>query len=163
MIRIITLLLVLSFSFGLQAQKVETTLASQVQQLLDERDIQNIKTKYGRTMDAKDFENFATVFADTVTVDMRARGGELMSLPKQTVVGFYQKQLIDRKTQHFLTDMQIELKGDEAEVITNYYSIHMVGEDRTDSTGHSEETYIRTEDGWKIKAIKLVPYVSPAK
>jgi len=163
MIKIITLMLVLSLSFGLQAQEIEADLASQVQQLMDENAIQKTKTQYGRYMDAKDFEKFATVFCDTVALDMRERGGELMNVSKETIVGFYQQQLADRKTQHFLTDMEIVLNGDEAHMVTNYYSIHMVGDDRTDSTGTSYETYMRTKDGWKIKALKLVPYVNPDK
>jgi len=157
-----TLLIIFSTLF-LYGQDANMDLLSQVQRLIDERDIQKVKTKYGRTMDAKDFEQFATVFADTITIDMRDRGGELLTLTKEIVAGMYQKKLADRKTQHFLTDMEIELSGDEAEAVTNYYSIHLVGDHRTDSTGHSEETYVRTEEGWKIKALKLVPYVNPDK
>jgi len=136
-------------------------LTEQVETLLAEKEIQQVKYRYGEYMDDKDFEKFATVFADTVIVDMRDRGGQLMTLPRATVVGFYQKNLAKIQTQHFLTNMDIAINGKEARARTNYYSIHKRGDKRVDSTGFSEETYIKTANGWKISSVKLVPYISP--
>ena len=152
---------ILCFSLALQAQTSDVDLRAQVQQLLDEKAIQKVKTQYGRYIDDKDFEKFATVFTDTVTIDMRERGGQLLRLPNAAVVGFYQKQLADRSTQHFLTDMDIEWDGKAAKVRTNYYSIHVIADKRMDSTGWSYETYVKTKEGWKISELKLVPYLSP--
>jgi len=163
---LISLLIVITLGACNNSQTSElnrkvTELSDQLGEIQDIQDIRTVKHDYGYYMDEKDFDSFKSLFAEPVILDLSARGVPKMTISKDEVVEFYKQQLTDRNTQHLFTDMDVIIEGDNASSKTTYYSIHTIDGKRTDSTGWAFDTFKKTEDGWKISGVRLVPYVSP--
>lgn len=124
------------------------------------QEIAELHYKYARGIDKQDWETFRSVFADTVQADFSHWGvGANMEMPADALseivaVLFSKKGLV---TQHYMTNFLIDVDGDTATGDTYVLARHKIGEEQMDLNGYYECSYVRGDDGWKIRSIVLYP------
>lgn len=124
----------------------------------DVEQIRQLKARYFRLLDTKDWDGLAQVFTDDVEIDMRGEGGGII----QSVAEFlpYVRASIETATTvHHGHMPEITLGGDEA---TGVWAMEDMlwwpnGSPlrRMHGYGHYHETYRRTADGWRIATMRL--------
>jgi hypothetical protein len=120
-------------------------------------DIKQVKYRYLRTLDTKDW----TAFADTMTEDVSGDYGESLGethsfADRDALVEFMRTSLGPQIiTEHRVTHPEITVDGDEASgtwylqdrVIAPEFNFMLIG------AAFYHDRYRRTADGWKISAI----------
>jgi uncharacterized protein (TIGR02246 family) len=118
--------------------------------------IRQLKARYFRTMDTKDWDGMRRVFTDDVVMDTRDAGGGLVQWADEFVAAL-QKMLGDAVTVHQGHMPEIELTSETT--ATGIWALHDIvifGDGtRLDGYGHYHETYERTADGWRIASSTL--------
>ncbi|ANY25248.1 nuclear transport factor 2 family protein [Gordonia terrae] len=120
--------------------------------LEDLRAIENLKYRYLRSLDTKDW----TTFASTLTVDVTGNYGEGLSFSdRDELVGYMQTNVGPAViTEHRVAHPEIEIDGDTAHgrwylqdrVIVAEFSFMLIG------AAFYDDTYRRTADGWRISS-----------
>lgn len=118
--------------------------------------IKQLKARYFRLLDTKDWDGFRLLFADDVAIDTTAAGGSVTTSADE-FVAFLVDVLADAVTVHQGHMPEIELTGPDS--ATGVWALHDIvifptGR-RLDGYGHYRETYTRTEDGWRIASSTL--------
>ncbi|MDS1114200.1 nuclear transport factor 2 family protein [Gordonia westfalica] len=118
----------------------------------DVREIENLKYRYLRALDTKDW----TTFASTLTEDATGNYGESLSFGnRDELVGYMEANVGPAViTEHRVTHPEIEISGDTARgrwylqdrVIVAEFSFMLIG------AAFYDDTYRRTEDGWRISS-----------
>lgn len=121
--------------------------------------ITQLKARYFRLMDTKDWDGLAQVFTDDVVIDVSGEGGgvttgvaEYLPFLRENIEHVTtvhhghmpEIELTSPTTATGIWAMEDELWWPEGSPIT-----HMHG------YGHYHETYERTADGWRIKTLTL--------
>jgi hypothetical protein len=121
--------------------------------------IKQLKARYFRMMDAKDWDGLAAVFADDVEIDMTGEGGgitrsvaEYMPFLREnieTVTTVHhghmpEIELTSPATATAIWAMEDELWWPEGGPLTHLHGY-----------GHYHETYVKTPSGWRIKTMRL--------
>jgi uncharacterized protein (TIGR02246 family) len=118
--------------------------------------IRQLKARYFRTMDTKDWAAMRRVFTDDVVMDTTAAGGNLMEGADQ-FLAFLQEALGEAVTVHQGHMPEIELTS--ATTATGIWALHDIviwpSGMRLDGYGHYHETYEKGADGWQIKSSTL--------
>jgi uncharacterized protein (TIGR02246 family) len=117
--------------------------------------IRQLKARYFRTMDTKDWAGMRQVFTDDVVVDTTEAGGNLVE-GADAFVAFLQDVLGTATTVHQGHMPEIELTSPTT--ATGVWALHDVviwPTGRLEGFGHYHETYEKTGDGWRIKTSKL--------
>lgn len=121
-------------------------------QLEDLRSIENLKYRYLRSLDTKDWATFASTLTDDVTGNY---GEELAFSDRDELVGYMQKNVGPAViTEHRVAHPEIEIDGDTARgrwylqdrVIVAEFSFMLIG------AAFYDDTYRRTADGWRISS-----------
>ena len=118
--------------------------------------IKQLKARYFRTMDTKDWAAMREVFADDVVVDTTGSGGALITGADEFLASV-RPTLEDAVTVHHGHMPEIELTSP-----TTARGIWAL-QDRLQwpngmeyvGYGHYHETYEKTEDAWRIKSLTL--------
>ncbi|MEY1673604.1 nuclear transport factor 2 family protein [Gordonia sp. ABKF26] len=120
--------------------------------LEDLRAIENLKYRYLRSLDTKDW----TTFASTLTDDVTGNYGEgLRFSDRDELVGYMQTNVGPAViTEHRVAHPEIEIDGDTAHgrwylqdrVIVAEFSFMLIG------AAFYDDTYRRTADGWRISS-----------
>jgi hypothetical protein len=121
--------------------------------------IKQLKARYFRTMDTKDWEGFAAVFCDDVEIDVRADGAGVSHGSVRFVAGV-KAAIGDALTIHHghMPEITLTSPTTAAGVWAMEDRVwwppggrisHMHG------FGHYHETYEKTADGWRIKSMTL--------
>ncbi|GAB83855.1 nuclear transport factor 2 family protein [Gordonia rubripertincta] len=118
----------------------------------DVREIENLKYRYLRALDTKDW----TAFASTLTEDVTGNYGASLSFGnRDELVGYMEANVGPAViTEHRVNHPEIEVSGDTASgrwylqdrVIVTEFSFMLIG------AAFYEDTYRRTEDGWRISS-----------
>jgi uncharacterized protein (TIGR02246 family) len=118
--------------------------------------IKQLKARYFRTLDTKDWEAMRQVFTDDVVVDTTASGGDVVA-GGDAFVGFLQSTLQDVVTVHHGHMPEIELtSATTAKGIWAMQDLLRWPDGRELSGyGHYHETYQRVDGAWRIKTLKL--------
>jgi uncharacterized protein (TIGR02246 family) len=120
--------------------------------------ISQVKARYCRTLDAKDWEAFAQLFTEDLVLELPQveilRG-------RDKALAFIQKALAGARTAHQVHLPEIELDGDEARVIwamqdRNTWDPPRGGVSIQRGYGQYHERYVRINGEWKIAAQRLV-------
>lgn len=136
---------------------VETieVMADPLQQLLDIEAIKQLKARYFRCMDTKDWDGFRAVFTDDAVLEAEGRvreGGD-------NIAGFIAKLLADVVTVHHGHMPEITITGPDTAsgVWAMFDYLQFPGEDQKGfrGYGHYTEEYVRQEDGWRIRRLTL--------
>lgn len=118
--------------------------------------IKQLKARYFRLLDTKDWAGFRQVFTDDVAVDTTAAGGSVTTSADE-FVAFLVDVLGGAVTVHQGHMPEITLTGPDS--ATGIWALHDVvlfpTGLRLDGFGHYHETYARTPDGWRIAALTL--------
>jgi uncharacterized protein (TIGR02246 family) len=117
----------------------------------DLESIRQLKARYFRTMDTKDWDGMRQVFADDAVMDTTASGGGLIE-GADDFMTFLRETLGDVVTVHHGHMPEIELTSDTT--ATGVWALHdiLIWPDgtRMDGHGHYHEEYVKGPDGWQI-------------
>jgi ketosteroid isomerase-like protein len=123
----------------------------QIQKLVDIEAIKQLRGRYTRAIDTKDWELYGASLAEDARIS--TDGG--VNEGRDTIVASISQALTHAKTVHHLHTPEIEVTGDTA---TGTWAM----EDYVDFTtfvirgyGHYTEEYVRAGDEWKIKSSTL--------
>ncbi len=136
-----------------------------VERLMATEEIKQLKARYFRCMDTKDWSGFEQVFAADAVMDMSSemrdqttrggitRGRAQIAAMVRTVVGpvvtvhhghMPEIEITSPTTASGVWAMEDKLRWPEGSPVRTMHGY-----------GHYHETYERTEDGWRIKTITL--------
>lgn len=121
-----------------------------VQAVHDKLEIKELLYRYARSVDTKDWEALASVFTDDAHLDYSSVGYPPGS--RDEVVAILSRALgTVPMTQHFISNIQIELDGDRADVTAMFYNpMQLPGMDALSFCGGNyHHRVVRTLDGWK--------------
>jgi hypothetical protein len=122
----------------------------------DELAIQRLVARYASAVDAKRWDDLARVFVPGAEVDYSRNGGA--KAPYPDVVDYLREAMaIFAATQHYMTNFDLEVTGDEAR--GRFYTFAQMviidgGRDRlvTDG-GYYDAAFVRTPDGWRMSEL----------
>ena len=118
--------------------------------------IKQLKARYFRTMDTKDWDGMCKVFAADVVVDTTSSGGNVVEGADE-FMAFLRAALQDVVTVHHGHMPEIELTS--ATTAKGIWAMedHLVWPDGRElhGYGHYHETYELTDAGWRIKTLTL--------
>jgi uncharacterized protein (TIGR02246 family) len=118
--------------------------------------IKQLKARYFRTMDTKDWAGMREVFADDVTMDTTDSGGNVMTGADDFLV-FLQATLDGVVTVHHGHMPEIELTSPTTATGTWSMEDRLRWPDGTElhGFGHYHETYEKTDGAWRITSSTL--------
>ena len=118
----------------------------------DNEAIEQVKYRYLRALDTKDWD----AFADTLTDDVTGDYGNRLHFTNRTEVVDYMRSSLGPGviTEHRVTHPEITIDGDEASAVWYLQDRVIVTELNFMLIGAAfyRDTYRRTEQGWKISA-----------
>ncbi len=118
--------------------------------------IRQLKARYFRTMDTKDWEGMRAVFTDDVVIDTTEAGGSSVGGADE-FMDFLREALDDAVTVHQGHMPEIELTSETT--ATGIWALNDIviwpNGVRLDGYGHYHETYEKGADGWRIKSSRL--------
>lgn len=109
----------------------------------------NLKARYCRLLDGKDWDGWADLFTEDCEIDTRPGGGTLEN-GRQALVSMVRQSLAEAKTAHQVHSPEIAIEGDVAQVIWAMQDRVVKGTFTLTGYGHYHETCVRTPQGWKI-------------
>jgi hypothetical protein len=124
--------------------------------------IKQLKARYFRLMDTKDWDAWGQVFAEDceMVVDSRpgSAAGDVMAITgRKTIVEMVRSQVGPAVTVHHGHMPEIDLtSSDTAKGIWAMEDVvELPGERMLHGFGHYHETYVKTPEGWKIARLHL--------
>lgn len=118
--------------------------------------IRQLKARYFRLMDTKDWAAMRGVFTDDVVMDMTGAGGRLITGGDTFMEGL-QEILAGATTVHHGHMPEIELTSDTT--ATGIWALHDIviwpNGTRLDGYGHYHETYRKADGEWRIASSTL--------
>ncbi len=121
----------------------------------DVEEIKKLKARYFRSLDAKDWELYASVFAEDCVVDLRTAGGELYEGRAAFVAYASNLALVQSVHQGHMPEIDLT----SATTATGVWALedYNIWEDGTQNHGwgHYLETYEKQDGRWFIKTMKL--------
>jgi uncharacterized protein (TIGR02246 family) len=118
--------------------------------------IKQLKARYFRTLDTKDWDGMRRVFVDAATIDTTASGGNVMTGADE-FVAFLQETLADTVTVHHGHMPEIEITS--ATAATGIWALQDVivwpNGMRLQGYGHYHETYEKADGEWRIASSTL--------
>lgn len=127
-----------------------------LQHLADREAIREVKARYCRLIDTKQWEQWRLVFADDARIERASRDWT----DADGLVADIARRFADAVTVHQVSSPEIVFSGpDSAQVIWAMFDQieRVVDGDRTGMVGygHYEETYRRVDGEWKIAFLRL--------
>jgi uncharacterized protein (TIGR02246 family) len=118
--------------------------------------IKQLKARYFRLLDTKDWDGFRGLFTDDVVIDTSQAGGDVVA-GVDAFLDFLQVALAGTTTVHQGHMPEIDVTGpDEANGTWALHDIVIWADGtRLDGFGHYHERYRRQPDGWRIAASTL--------
>jgi len=118
--------------------------------------IKQLKARYFRTMDTKDWDAMRQVFTDEVSMDTTASGGSVMT-GADVCIAFLQRAIGDVITVHHGHMPEIGLTSPTT--ATGIWAMEDMlrwpdGRE-LHGYGHYEESYEKVDGAWRIKTLKL--------
>ncbi|MBV9935862.1 MAG: nuclear transport factor 2 family protein [Actinobacteria bacterium] len=118
--------------------------------------IKQLKARYFRTMDTKDWDGMRTVFTDGVVIDTTESGGPAITGADE-FVAFLRDTLSGAITTHHGHMPEIDVTS--ATTATGIWALHDVikwpGGTRMEGSGHYHETYEKVDGSWRIASSTL--------
>jgi uncharacterized protein (TIGR02246 family) len=118
--------------------------------------IRQLKARYFRTMDTKDWDGMRQVFTADVVMDTTESGGGLVTGADE-FLAFLREALDGATTVHQGHTPEIELTSETT--ATGIWALNDIviwpNGMRLDGYGHYHETYVKGPDGWRIASSKL--------
>jgi 3-phenylpropionate/cinnamic acid dioxygenase small subunit len=157
---------------GADDHAADKSLAARVQRLEDQEEIRMLLVDYGRSLDARDFVKYASLFAK----DGEWSGGFGTAKGPAAIKAMMDKEIGStpaprpNSTYHLLTNFAIDVHGDTGTVWSRWAFI-VTTKQNTPSImygGHYDDIVVREEGHWKFKkraASNDIPHMDnpPAK
>lgn len=133
----------------------EKSLAARVQRLEDEEEIRTLLVDYGRSLDARDFVKYASLFAK----DGEWSGGFGTAKGPAAIKAMMDKEIGStpaprpNSTYHLLTNFAIDVHGDTGTVWSRWAFV-VTTKQNTPSImygGHYDDIVVREDGHWKFK------------
>lgn len=125
-----------------------------VQALADKLEIQELLARYARGVDTKDWELWKSVFTPDAQIDYSSAGAAVGS--RDEVAAWLEKSLAAMPmTQHFISNVEIDLDGDRAKVRAMFYNpMQLPGmTELSYCGGYYHHDMVRTPEGWKSERL----------
>jgi 3-phenylpropionate/cinnamic acid dioxygenase small subunit len=138
-----------------------TTDHEKLQCLLDRAAISDVQLRYATGVDTRDWPLYRSCFTDEIETDFTSpMGGEPRRLKADRWVETMRRTISGlAATQHMITNHVITIEGDEATCVAYVQARHHLPNESgaSDQTmfGYYTNRFVRTADGWKIRACKL--------
>ena len=129
--------------------------------LLDRTAISDVQLRYATGVDTRDWPLFRSCFTDEIEIEsssavgsppQRIKADDWVERVRRTIDGM-------KATQHMITNQVIMLNGDEATCVAYVQARHHLPNETSGSDqvmyGYYTNRFVRTADGWKIRARKL--------
>ena len=126
-----------------------------IQEISDRLEIQGVLAKYARAVDTRDWALWRSLFTDDATVDYSSAGA--IAGTRDEVAAWLAAALgAMQMMQHFITNIEIEISGDTADVRAMFYNpMQLPGmADLSFCGGYYHHTMVRTPDGWRSRALR---------
>ena len=118
--------------------------------------IRQLKARYFRTMDTKDWAGMRQVFTDDVVIDTAEAGGQV-ARGADEFMAFLREALGDAVTVHQGHMPEIDLTSETT--ATGIWALNDIiiwsSGMRLDGYGHYHETYVKGAEGWRIASSTL--------
>lgn len=125
-----------------------------LQRLLDLEAIRQLKARYFRCMDTKDWDGFAQVFAKDAVADYSGPGKNLQG--REAIVAFVRGAVETLKTVHHGHMPEIEVDGDTAHgVFAMADIVERPGGRVMRGYGHYHEDFVRRDGRWQMTKLRL--------
>ncbi len=115
------------------------------------------KARYCRMLDTKDWAGYADLMTEDIVLDVSEGSQVPVITGRDAVVAQIQSSILTAKTAHQVHSPEIELNGDEAQVIWAMQDRVVWGADRPSIVGygHYHERWVRRAGRWKLAALRL--------
>jgi uncharacterized protein (TIGR02246 family) len=125
--------------------------------------ISQVKARYCRTLDTKDWAGYADVFTEDFELDTSAAGGPPTIRGREAAIRMVRSAVETAHTAHQVHSPEIKLDGDTAHVVWAMQDRVIWGADRMPKMGyvghtgygHYHERYVRQDGRWRIAAQRL--------
>lgn len=122
--------------------------------------ISKVKARYCRMLDTKNWAGFAALFTEDFVLDVSEGTGMSVIQGRDAALQQVQASIGSARTAHQVHTPEIEIKGDEAEVIWAMqdrvvWETPRRGLASLTGYGHYHERYVRQNGEWKIASLKL--------
>ncbi|MGZ4694215.1 MAG: nuclear transport factor 2 family protein [Acidimicrobiales bacterium] len=121
-----------------------------LQSVHDKIEIHELLARYARGVDSKDWELWKSVFTPDATLDYSSAGAAVGT--RDEVAAWLEQGLsVVPMTQHFITNIEVDLDGDRAMVRAMFYNpMQLPGMDEQSYCGgYYTHELVRTPAGWK--------------
>ncbi len=118
----------------------------------DESEISDVLIQCAKAIDTKDWTLWKSMFTGDAHIDLTSGGG--IAGDRDEVTKWLEDYLsMVPKTQHFISNIDITLAGDEAQVTAMFFNPAVIFGARNLSfrSGWYRHEFIRTDDGWKSR------------
>ncbi|MGZ4704448.1 MAG: nuclear transport factor 2 family protein [Acidimicrobiales bacterium] len=126
-----------------------------LQSVHDKIEIHELLARYARGVDSKDWELWKSVFTPDATLDYSSAGAAVGT--RDEVAAWLEQGLsVVPMTQHFITNIEVDLDGDRAMVRAMFCNpMQLPGmADLSYCGGYYHHDLLRTSEGWK--SVRLV-------
>jgi hypothetical protein len=148
------------------AARLGGIMLTEIERLTAIEEIKQLKARYFRSMDTKDWAGLQAVFSDTAELDMRGEAADKSKAATALVVGapnimaFIRNAVLELVTVHHGHMPEIEITSpSSAKGIWAMEDVLKWPEGAAVKTlhgyGHYHETYRKTANGWRIESSKL--------
>lgn len=123
-----------------------------LQEISDRFEIMDLLTSYAAAIDQKDLDALDQIFAEDARIDFSKAGGPQADL--KTIKQFLQENLGNLPRQHLISNFQIKIHGDYADVrclCHNPLELPPSGKEIMLWGLWYNDKCIRTQKGWRIK------------
>jgi 3-phenylpropionate/cinnamic acid dioxygenase small subunit len=135
-----------------------------LQALHDKIEIHELLARYARGVDTRDWELWKAVFTPDATIDYTSAGAVLGS--RDEVAAWLEQGLgTVPMTQHFITNIEVDLDGDRARARAMFYNPMLLPgmAEQSSCGGYYHHDLVRTPEGWKSERLveQNVWFVNP--
>ena len=156
----------LALLFGSPAPKAQTAAHTDTEQLLIQRDIQNLSLDYGHALDTMDPDELASVFAENGVWDQPSKPLH----GRKDIREFWQAQ-VGRSyvTRHVVSNIRVRIKDRDHATGAAYLTMFRFDDKHPETIkslepallGKFTDEYVRTPEGWKF-AFRKLEVIRPA-
>lgn len=127
--------------------------------LIDRQQISDVMLRFGRGLDLHDWDLYAATLADPFEVDFYDLTGRAPAITTPAIWARFASACLERLVvMHQYSNFHINVHGDTADGVFYHVSRHRLpnrhGDDHYTQYGWYENTFVRTEAGWKISRLK---------
>jgi hypothetical protein len=115
------------------------------------------KARYCRMLDSKDWAGYAALLTEDFVLDVSEGTQVPVITGREAALKQIQSSILTARTAHQVHSPEIELNGDEANVIWALQDRVIWGPERPSITGygHYHERWVRRNGDWKLASLRL--------